>query len=115
MIVTGDLFVGYGAPYIDLGYGGTSSGFFNAVKEILKLCDDKTKLIRVHGEISNRKELLEYRDKLIESKKIIARLVNNGNSLDEIIRRDAVRYIFKGSTVSYDKYFISAIYNELKK
>lgn len=114
LIVTGDLFVLYGPPYIDYSYGGTFSGFIKAVENILNLCDDKTILIPGHGEVSNRQGLLEYRDKLLESKKIIAKLVNEGRSLDEIIRKDTVRYIFNGRK-GYDKDFITAAYKELKK
>jgi glyoxylase-like metal-dependent hydrolase (beta-lactamase superfamily II) len=114
LVVTGDLFVLYGPPYIDYSYGGTFSGFIKAVENILSLCDDKTVLIPGHGEISNKQGLLEYRDKLLESKKIIAKLVYEGKSLDEIIRKDTVRYIFNGRK-AYDKDFITAAYKELKK
>jgi len=114
LIITGDLFVLYGPPYIDYSYGGTFSGFIKAVDNILNICDDKTILIPGHGEISDRQGLLEYRNKLLESKKIIAKLVSEGKSLDEIIRKDTVRYIFNGSK-GYDKDFITAAYEELKK
>lgn len=114
LIITGDLFVLYGPPYIDYSYGGTFSGFIKAVENIINLSDDKTILIPGHGEISNRQGLLEYRDKLLESQKIIARLVSERYSLDEIISKDTIRYIFNDRK-GYDKDFITAVFKELKK
>jgi len=100
IIHLGDLFVLYGFPYIDSYHGGTFAGFIKAVDDILKLCDEKTILIPGHGvpgheDISNRQGLMEYRDMLVESKAIIAKLIDEGKSLDEIITLLTFRTLVK--------------------
>lgn len=120
IIHIGDLFVLYGFPYIDSYHGGTFTGFIKAVDDILKLCDDKTILIPGHGipgheDISNRQGLMEYRDMLVESKVIIAKLIDERKSLDEIITLDPISKLLKGPTQGYKKLFITVVYNELTK
>jgi glyoxylase-like metal-dependent hydrolase (beta-lactamase superfamily II) len=114
-IHVGDLFVLYGVPYIDYSHGGTVSGLIQAVDSILKLCDEKTILIPGHGEISNREGLLEYRDMLFKSKSVIAKLVSEGKSLDEIIRLQPIRSLFKGRNASYESSFITSAFKEQTK
>lgn len=115
VIHVGDLFVLYGVPFIDYSHGGTVAGMIKAVDNILKICDDETILIPGHGENSNRQGLLEYRDMLVNSRKVIAKLVNEGKSLDEIIRLKPIRSLYKGSNTSYEWSFITSAYNEIKR
>lgn len=46
---TGDVFVRYGLPYIDIRNGGSVSGMIRAQATILSLCDDETLIIPGHG------------------------------------------------------------------
>lgn len=115
IIHVGDLFVLYGYPYIDSYHGGTVAGMIRAVDDILKLCDDKTILIPGHGNNTDRQALKEYRDLLVESKVIIAKLIDEGKSLDEIINIDPISKLLKGRTQGYKNLYITVAYNELKK
>jgi cyclase len=45
VVHTGDAFVRYGYPYIDLSNGGSINGFVNTLDKILALIDDNTKVI----------------------------------------------------------------------
>ena len=57
---SGDTYFQGKYPFIDLDSGGTVNGYINAIKHILHLIDDETKIIPGHKGISNKKELQEY-------------------------------------------------------
>lgn len=114
IIHVGDLFVLYGYPYIDSYHGGTIDGLIKAVDDILKLCDDKTILIPGHGKISNRQELSEYREMLVETRATISKLVHDGKTLNELIKLDPIGKLMNGRKVEgFKDVYIAVIYNEL--
>lgn len=122
LIHVGDILVLYGFPYIDATNGGTLAGLIRTVDEILKLCDDKTILIAGHGKsrsfdgnISNRQGLQEYQVMLVEANKVITNLVNEGKTLDEIIKLDPLRKLLKDRKSRYENEFIKIAYSELTK
>ena len=61
----GDIYFHKRYPFIDVSSGGTLDGIIAAVNQILFIANDKTKIIPGHGNLSNRKELKEYRDVLL--------------------------------------------------
>lgn len=62
---TGDMFVRYGLPFIDQNNGGSMDGMIDAIAKIAGIIDDNTVIIPGHGQLSNRNDLLEYRDMLV--------------------------------------------------
>lgn len=73
VIHTGDSFVLYGLPFIDISNGGSIKGFINNLDKIVALCNDETIIIPGHGGISNvgqvkklSKDLKDYYNKTIE-------------------------------------------------
>lgn len=85
VIHTGDAFVRYGYPFIDVSAGGSIDGFIDAQDKLLSLADEETKIIPGHGELSAMKDVKEMRTMLIETRKLVADLKASGKTLDEIL------------------------------
>jgi glyoxylase-like metal-dependent hydrolase (beta-lactamase superfamily II) len=83
---TGDCLVaGFGYPIIDVGSGGTVDGLIEAHEKLLALVDDNTKIIPGHGPISNKATLQELHDLVKELRGRVAKLVDEGKTLDEAV------------------------------
>jgi len=80
----GDVFFNGMYPFIDTSTGGSVDGVIAAVDEALKIVDGETKIIAGHGPLSDREELLTYRDVLSSIRNAVAPLVEAGKSLEEI-------------------------------
>jgi len=65
VIHTGDMFVRYGLPFIDQNNGGNLDGMIDALAELAAIIDDDTIIIPGHGQLSNRDDLLGFRNMLV--------------------------------------------------
>ena len=65
VIHTGDMFVRYVLPFIDQNNGGSLDGMIEATDKLASVINDETIIIPGHGELSNRDDLLNYRDMLV--------------------------------------------------
>lgn len=61
---TGDVFVRYGLPFIDIDSGGSARGMIAAQDAILALADANTKIIPGHGEVATRADVIAFRTML---------------------------------------------------
>lgn len=86
VIHTGDTFFNGLFPYIDLNNGGSVDGYIAAQKKILSISDDQTKIIPGHGELSNKKQLKQALEMLVDAKKLIDDLLKKGKSEDEVVK-----------------------------
>ncbi len=82
---TGDCFVRYGYPFVDIAAGGSIDGLIAAQKKILQLADENTKIIPGHGDLASIEDVKELLEMLEATRKIVADLKENGKSLDECI------------------------------
>lgn len=64
---TGDLFFKDMFPYIDLGAGGSVTGYIQSVETLLSKIDDDTKVIPGHGSLANKADLQRFLDMLKET------------------------------------------------
>lgn len=85
VIHTGDMFVRYGLPFIDRDNGGTADGMIEALSNIASLINDNTIIIPGHGQLSNRNDLLEFRDMLVVIRGRLVRAKVEGLSVDEML------------------------------
>jgi len=108
----GDVFVRYGLPFIDQENGGSIDGMILGADQILKIINDETKIIPGHGQISNKKDLIEYKNMLQTVRNRIADGIKAGKTTDQIISSDPTKE-FK--TVFDRAFFIQTVYNSLKK
>jgi cyclase len=85
VIHTGDMFVRYGLPFTDRDNGGTTDGMIDALWNISALINDDTIIIPGHGVLSNRADLLEFRDMLVIIRGRLVRAKAEGLSADEML------------------------------
>lgn len=64
---TGDLFFKDMFPYIDLGAGGSVSGYIESVETLLSKIDNDTKVIPGHGALANKADLQRFVDMIKET------------------------------------------------
>lgn len=88
---TGDVFVRYGLPFIDQPNGGSVNGIIDAVTEIASRTDAETVFIPGHGPLSNRDDLMVFRDMLATIRGRVQGGVDGGLSFDEIVASDPTR------------------------
>lgn len=73
-------------PFIDYSTGGNIQGMITATERNVAVTTDQTIVIPGHGvPVSNRAELQAYRDMLVAIRDNVAKLKEQGRSLDEII------------------------------
>lgn len=85
VIHTGDVFFNGFYPFIDTGSGGSLAGMIAASEVVLKLADDKTRIMPGHGPLAGKAELQAYRDMLVRAEKSIRKLVEAGKTEDQVV------------------------------
>ena len=91
VVHTGDMFVRYGLPYIDVGNGGSHDGMIDACWELAGIIDEETIIIPGHGQLSTRTDLLEYRAMLMTIRDRVKDLIAEGRTIDQIIASNPAR------------------------
>jgi glyoxylase-like metal-dependent hydrolase (beta-lactamase superfamily II) len=81
----GDAYYAGEYPAIDVANGGSLAGTVAAIETTLSRTDARTVIVPGHGPVSNRGELMAYRDMLVAVGKRVRELVEQGNSLDEVL------------------------------
>ena len=84
IIHTGDTFVRYGYPYVDLNNGGSIKGLIDFLGTLELLCDDNTIIIPGHGGLSKKEDVTKLKNTLddLYTKSVIG--LKNGLSYSEI-------------------------------
>lgn len=73
-------------PFVDYSTGGSIDGMIKAAEANVAAATDTTIVIPGHGNpVSNKAELTAYRDMLIATREAVAKLKQQGRSLDETI------------------------------
>jgi glyoxylase-like metal-dependent hydrolase (beta-lactamase superfamily II) len=94
ILQTGDTYWNGFYPFIDYSTGGSLDGTIQAAEANLAAVTDRTIVIPGHGPVSNKAELKEYRDMLVDLRGKVAALKKQGRSLDETVAA--------GPTAAYD-------------
>jgi glyoxylase-like metal-dependent hydrolase (beta-lactamase superfamily II) len=82
---TGDVFVLYGYPFIDLDSGGSVAGMVAGLDRILQIAGPDTVVIPGHGPLADRARVQQFRDRLAEARRRVQQLIAQGKTLDEVI------------------------------
>lgn len=85
VIHMGDTYFNGFYPFIDVASGGSVAGTLAAVDAALALAGDNTRIIPGHGPMSNRAELVAYRDMLIAARDGIQPMIADGKSVEQVI------------------------------
>jgi cyclase len=81
----GDAYYAGEYPALDVANGGSLAGAVAAIETTLSRTDARTVIVPGHGPASNRAELIAYRDMLVAVGKRVRELVEQGNSVDEVL------------------------------
>ncbi len=85
VLVTGDLQFHRLFPFIDLDNGGDVDGYIEAQEHMLAMIDDDTRVVPGHGSITDKKGLESDLDMLKRARSLVADLVAEGMSEDEVL------------------------------
>lgn len=85
VIHTGDVYFNGFYPFIDIEHGGSISGMISAADLVLEMADEDTQIIPGHGALSNRAELMAYRDMLVVVRDRTQAAIDAGMSADDFI------------------------------
>ena len=81
---TGDMFVRYGFPFIDVSSGGTINGFISSLDKLLAMMDDNTRIIPGHGEVCGKADMKIFRDKIVDIRNQVAAAIKKGKKPEDI-------------------------------
>lgn len=112
VVHTGDVFVRYGLPFIDETNGGSIDGMIDAINNLIKSVDDKTKIIPGHGAIAEKKDLVEYVNMLQTIWDRVSDGIKKNKTIEEIIASDPAKE-YKGSTNGKAD-FVKMVYYAIK-
>src|SRR6478736_3808980 len=81
---TGDMFVTYGYPFIDVSSGGTINGFISSLDKMMGMMDDNSKIIPGHGNLCTKADMKAFRDKLADIRDQVAAALKKGKKPEDI-------------------------------
>src|SRR6478735_1911378 len=81
---TGDAFVRYGYPFIDISSGGSINGFVNTLDKLLALLDDNSKIIPGHGELATKADVKTVRDVVADIRDQVSAALKKGKKPEDI-------------------------------
>lgn len=87
---TGDIFVRYGLPFIDMNNGGDIYGMIEALDYLIGNANVDTQFIPGHGAVCTVKEVKDFRDLLGSIRDQVANMAKKKTSLDKIIQDVAI-------------------------
>lgn len=113
----GDTYFQATFPFIDVSSGGSIDGMIASANQALFLIDDETVIIPGHGALSNRAELLVYRNMLETISYRMKQALTAGLSLEEIQKANiAAEYEERwGQGWMKAEKFVDIIYTDLSR
>lgn len=84
VVHTGDAFVRYGYPFIDVSSGGSVNGFISTLDKILLLIDDNTRVIPGHGEPATKADVKKVRDAVADIRDQVSSALKKGKKTEDI-------------------------------
>lgn len=114
---TGDIFFNGGYPFIDITAGGSIDGMIAAVEAIVKICDDRTRIIPGHGPVATRADLEKYGSMLRDFRAAISREIEAGKDLEAILAARPTAALDRqwGRAFFPPRRFTRIVYHSLKK
>jgi cyclase len=113
----GDVYFNGNYPYIDLSSGGSFEGVIGAVNAALAYVNDDTKIIPGHGALSNKAEMVSYRDVLIKIRDRVGALIKQGKTKEQVIAaKPSAEWDAKwGTGFMKPDVFMGIVYESMKK
>ena len=113
VIHMGDAFVGQ-YPIIDVSRGGSCLGLIETLNAAIALVGPDTKIIPGHGPITDRDDMIEFRDMLVGIHDRVSALVLEGLTLEQVIAAEpSADYDERWAGPRGSVGLITAAYNEI--
>jgi glyoxylase-like metal-dependent hydrolase (beta-lactamase superfamily II) len=123
VVVTGDVLDMTRFPVIDLANGGSIQGEIDALNRLIDLTiaptpfiykDVGTYVIPGHGRVSEQMEVVDYRDMVVLVRDVIADLIKQGKTLDQIkTARPALPYETRYGSQTGTNAFVESVYKSV--
>ncbi|WP_404342969.1 MBL fold metallo-hydrolase [Pseudoalteromonas mariniglutinosa] len=85
----GDIYFNLGSlPFVDVDSGGSVDGLLAAVDDVINKIDNNSQVIPGHGPLSNRSELIAYRELVHKAKRVMLKAMQNDASLEQVLKAD---------------------------
>ncbi len=111
VVHTGDVFRTTAFPVIDTNNGGTLKGTLEALGRLIGVAGPNTKILPGHGVVSNREDVMGFRDMVLDVSGQVEDLMARNMSYEQVARADP--------TAAYNEQygdpdrFLRALYTEL--
>ena len=111
----GDVFFNGMYPFVDASTRGSITGQIAGTEKLLKMADDKTKIVPGHGPLGDKAALTKYRDVIVTIRERVAKLKSSGKSLDAVLAaKPSAEYDEAwGKGFMNPKDFLTVVYNTL--
>ncbi len=111
----GDLYFNIpGYPFIDVDSGGNVYNLLGSLDLIIALIDEETVVIPGHGPVSNRAEMVAYRDMISTALSRLEVLFDEGKSLEEAIAAKPLADFDRGEGFVGADAFVTAIWRSME-
>ena len=116
VVHTGDVFVRYGFPFIDVASGGTFAGLVAANEALLASTDAGTKFMPGHGDVATREDLTKFVEMLRSVRSKVVAAMAGGKSLEQVkAAKPLASHDALGQGFVKTDAFVELIYRELSK
>ena len=110
---TGDVFVRYGLPFVDVPNGGNVNGMIRVTRALLEMTGDDTQIIPGHGQLATREDLVDYLVMLETIRDRVYEGIEAGQGLEEIIAGNPTRDYPQSGIGARD--FVTTVYQSFFK
>ena len=115
VIHMGDLYFKIpGFPFIDIDSGGNVLNAMTSLDAVIRMIDDRTKVIPGHGPMSNKAELVAYRAMMGDAVDRVRALKDAGKTIDEAVAAKPLADFNRGTGFIDADGFVTAIYRSLQ-
>lgn len=91
VLAAGDVFRTTGYPYIDRSNGGTLDGTIDALGAAIGIAGPETRIVPGHGAVSNREDVIEFRDMILVVKGRVTEMIERGLSYAQVAAANPTR------------------------
>jgi cyclase len=115
VVHTGDDFVTYGLPFIDVGSGGSVLGMIDNVEKAMGALPDDVKIIPGHGPLSAKADALKFAAMLRDCVELVRTAMKEGKTLEQMKAENVLKkYEPQAQGFVKTPAFTELIYNELR-
>ena len=90
-MAAGDVFRTTGYPYIARSNGGTLDGTIDALGAAIGIAGPETRIVPGHGAVSNREDVIEFRDMILVVKGRVTEMIERGLSYAQVAAANPTR------------------------